>query len=100
MNSLAIKHNQTFGSVSFKNCIQIKSHLFSNKELLLTNKLCAGFNFKHKYIGQISERAETAENVKPSVKLTILDEMVIIEGYHRCSFAVVVDVKFLVEIGV
>ena len=67
--------------------------------MLLTNKLCAGLNFKHKYIGQISERAETPENVKPSVKLTILDEMVIIEGYHRCSFAVGIDVKFIVEIG-
>ena len=74
LNSLAIEHNRMFGGVSFKNCTQMKSHLFSNKESLLTNKLCAGFNFKHKYIGQISERAETAENVKPSVKLTILDE--------------------------
>ena len=100
LNSLRIEHNRIFGSASVKYCTQIKSHLSSNKELLLTNKLRAGLNFKHNYIGQISERAETAENVKPSVKLTILDEMVIIEGYHRCSFAVGVDVKFIVEIGV
>ena len=69
--------------------------------MLLTNKLCVSFNWKHKYTGQVSERAETAENVKPSMKLIILEkEMVIIKGYHGCSFAVCVDEQFIVEVGV
>ena len=55
---------------------------------------------KHKYTGQVSERAEKAENVKPSMKLTILEEMVIIKGYQGCSFAVCVDEQFIVEVGV
>ena len=46
------------------------------------------------------ERAERAENMKPSMKLTILEEMVIIKGYHGCSFAVCVDEQFIVEVGV
>lgn len=38
-------------------------------------------HFKQEYTGRLSERAE---NVKASIKLTILEEMV--EGYHECSF--------------
>ena len=57
-------------------------------------------DLKHKYTGQVSERAEKAENVKPSMKLTILEEMVIIKGYQGCSFAVRVDEQFIVEVGV
>ena len=48
----------------------------------------------------MSESAKAGENMKPSVKLTILAEMVIIKSYHGCSFAVSVDEKFIVEIGV
>ena len=44
----------------------------------------------------MSKRVETAENMK----LTILEEMVIIKGYQGCSFTVGVDEKFIVEIGV
>ena len=44
----------------------------------------------------MSKRVETAENMK----LTILEEMVIIKGYQGCSFIVGVDEKFIVEIGV
>ena len=48
----------------------------------------------------MSESAKAAENMKPSMKLTILAEMVIIKSYHGCSFALSVDEKFIVEIGV
>ena len=47
----------------------------------------------------MSDRAETAENVKPSIKLTIQEDT-IIKGYHGCSVAVGVDEKFIVEIGI
>ena len=72
------KHNRTFGNGSFRNCTQITFHLVSNKPLLSTNKSCVTFNFKHKYTGKMSERAETAKNVTPSVQLTILEE----SGYN------------------
>jgi len=41
--------------------------------------------------------SERADNVKPSLKLTILKVM--IKGYHKCSFAVGVGVgeKFVVK---
>ena len=42
------------------------------------------------------ERAETAENVKPIVKQTVLEEIVIIKRYHGCSSNVGVDDKFIV----
>lgn len=50
----------------------------------------------------MSERAETLENVKINMKLTVLEEVVIIiiKGFHRCSFAVSVAEKFIVELGV
>ena len=66
-NNLAIEHNWTFVNGSFKNCTQIKFHLVFNKVLLLTNKLCV-----------VGERAKTVENMKLSVKLTILEVMIII----------------------
>ena len=47
----------------------------------------------------MSGRAETAENVKPSIELTILEDM-IGRGYHGCSVAVGVDKKSIVEIGI
>ena len=48
------------------------------------------------------DRREQRERkkVKPSMKLTILEEIVIIKGYHGCSFAVCVDEQFFVEVGV
>ena len=64
--------------------------------LLLKNKLCVGFNFKHKSLGQMSKTVETAENMK----LTILEQMIIIKGYQGCSFTVGVHEKFILEIGV
>ena len=57
----------------------------------LTNKLGVSFNFKQEYTGKMLERAE---NVKPSIKLTILEEMV--KGYHECSFTVCVNEKVTV----
>ena len=44
-------------------------------------KYCVSFNFKHEYKGKMLERAE---NVKLSMKLTILEAMV--KGYNKCSF--------------
>ena len=64
--------------------------------MLLKNKICVSFNFKHKSLGQMSKRVETAENMK----LTIIEQMVIIKGYQGCSFTVGVDEKFILEIGV
>ena len=48
------------------------------------------------------DRREQRERkkVKPSMKLTILEEIVIIKGYHGCFFAVCVDKQFIVEVGV
>ena len=44
----------------------------------------------------MSQRVETAENMK----VTILEQMVIIKGYQGCSFTVGVDEKFILKIGV
>ena len=44
----------------------------------------------------MSKKVETAKNLK----LTILEEMVVIKGYQVCAFTVGVDEKFIVELGV
>ena len=69
---------------------------FCQSNKIKQNKLCVSFNFKHKSFAQMSKKVETAENLK----LTILEEIVVIKGYQVCSFAVGVDEKFIVELGV
>ena len=91
---LAIKHSRTFGNqwiwkLQQLYTKQVSSHF--NQGAWLTNKLSVSFNFKQEYTGKVSERAE---NVKPSIKLTILEEMV--KGYHECSFTIGVNEKVLV----
>ena len=46
----------------------MKFQLVSSK-VLMSNKLCVVFNFKHEYIDKMSERAD---NVKPSLQLQLL----------------------------
>ena len=72
------------------------SFCFKQASLLLKNNLCVTLSFKLKSLAQMSKKVETAENLK----LTILEEMVVIKGYQVCAFTVGVDEKFIVELGV
>ena len=72
------------------------------KELLLTNKLCVSFNWtwNTSIQGRCRREQRKRKTWNPFMKLTILEEMVIIKGYQGCSFAVCVDEQFIVEVGV
>ena len=51
--------------------------IVSNKHCGKKNKLSVNFNFEHEYTGKISEKADI---MKPSVKLIILETMVVTDG--------------------